>query len=66
MFTDLLHTLTRHDDLTADQAAAAMDLVMTGQATPAQLAAQPVLTTKCSTSASSTRSKPAKSQVGTV
>ena len=38
MFTDLLHTLTRHDDLTADQAAAAMDLVMTGQATPAQLA----------------------------
>ena len=38
MFTDLLHTLTRHDDLTADQAAAAMNLVMTGQATPAQLA----------------------------
>ncbi len=38
MFTDLLHTLTRHDDLTADQAAAAMDLVMSGQATPAQLA----------------------------
>ena len=39
MLTDLLHTLTRHEDLTADQAAAAMDLVMTGQATPAQLAA---------------------------
>lgn len=38
MLTDLLLTLTRHEDLTADQAAAAMDLVMTGQATPAQLA----------------------------
>ncbi len=38
MLTDLLHKLTRHEDLTADQAAAAMDLVMTGQATPAQLA----------------------------
>jgi anthranilate phosphoribosyltransferase len=38
MFTELLQSLTRHDDLTADQAAAAMDLVMTGQATPAQLA----------------------------
>jgi anthranilate phosphoribosyltransferase len=31
--------LTRHEDLTADEAAAAMDLVMTGQATSAQLAA---------------------------
>ena len=39
MLTDLLHILTRRDDLTAEQAAAAMDLVMTGQATPAQLAA---------------------------
>jgi anthranilate phosphoribosyltransferase len=38
VLTDLLLTLTRHEDLTADQAAAAMDLVMTGQATPAQLA----------------------------
>ena len=39
MLTELLHILTRRDDLTAEQAAAAMDLVMTGQATPAQLAA---------------------------
>ena len=39
MLTDLLLALTRHEDLTADQAASAMDLVMTGQATPAQLAA---------------------------
>jgi anthranilate phosphoribosyltransferase len=39
VLTDLLQILTRRDDLTADQAAAAMDLVMTGQATPAQLAA---------------------------
>jgi anthranilate phosphoribosyltransferase len=38
VLTDLLHRLTRHEDLTAQQAAAAMDLVMTGQATPAQLA----------------------------
>jgi anthranilate phosphoribosyltransferase len=38
VLTDLLLTLTRHEDLTADQAAGAMDLVMTGQATPAQLA----------------------------
>jgi anthranilate phosphoribosyltransferase len=35
---DLLLKLTRHEDLTADEAAEAMDLVMTGQATPAQLA----------------------------
>ena len=34
MLTELLHILTRRDDLTAEQAAAAMDLVMTGQATP--------------------------------
>ena len=39
MLTDLLVKLTRHEDLTADEAAAAMDLVMTGQATSAQLAA---------------------------
>ena len=38
VLTDLLHKLTRHEDLTAEQAAGAMDLVMTGQATPAQLA----------------------------
>jgi anthranilate phosphoribosyltransferase len=38
VLTDLLLTLTRHEDLTSDQAAAAMDLVMTGRATPAQLA----------------------------
>jgi anthranilate phosphoribosyltransferase len=36
---DLLLKLTRHEDLTAEEAAAAMELVMTGQATPAQLAA---------------------------
>ena len=39
MLTDLLLKLTRHEDLTSDEAAAAMDLVMTGQATSAQLAA---------------------------
>ena len=39
VLTDLLMKLTRHEDLTADEAAAAMDLVMTGQATSAQLAA---------------------------
>ena len=39
MLTDLLMKLTRHEDLSADEAAAAMDLVMTGQATSAQLAA---------------------------
>jgi anthranilate phosphoribosyltransferase len=38
MLPELLLKLTRHEDLTADEAAAAMDLVMTGQATPAQLA----------------------------
>ena len=38
MLTDLLHKLTRHEDLTAEEAAGAMELVMTGQATPAQLA----------------------------
>jgi anthranilate phosphoribosyltransferase len=35
---DLLHKLSRHEDLTADEAAAAMEHVMTGQATAAQLA----------------------------
>ncbi len=39
MLTDLLRKLTRQADLTADEAAAAMELVMTGHATPAQLAA---------------------------
>jgi len=39
VLTDLLVKLTRHEDLTADEAASAMDLVMTGQATSAQLAA---------------------------
>jgi anthranilate phosphoribosyltransferase len=39
VLTDLLRKLTRQADLTADEAAAAMELVMTGQATPAQLAA---------------------------
>lgn len=38
MLTELLLKLTRREDLTIDEAAAAMDLVMTGQATPAQLA----------------------------
>jgi anthranilate phosphoribosyltransferase len=38
VLTDLLYKLTKHEDLTADEAAAAMELVMTGQATAAQLA----------------------------
>jgi anthranilate phosphoribosyltransferase len=38
VLTELLHKLTRHEDLTADEAAGAMDLVMTGQATSAQVA----------------------------
>jgi len=39
VLTDLLRKLTRHVDLTSDEASAAMELVMTGQTTPAQLAA---------------------------
>ena len=39
MFSDLLEKLTRHEDLTADEAAAAMREVMEGRAAPAQLAA---------------------------
>jgi anthranilate phosphoribosyltransferase len=39
MFTSLLEKLTRHEDLTEDEAAGAMRDVMTGQATPASLAA---------------------------
>ena len=35
----LLVKLTRHEDLSAEEAAAAMDLVMRGEVTPAQLAA---------------------------
>ena len=38
MLTELLQKLTRHEDLTAGEAAGAMELVMTGQATPAQVA----------------------------
>ncbi|HEX7088236.1 MAG TPA: anthranilate phosphoribosyltransferase [Vicinamibacterales bacterium] len=38
MLTELLLKLTRREDLTTDEAAAAMELVMTGQATSAQLA----------------------------
>ena len=37
-FPDLLLKLSRHEDLTTDEAAAAMDVVMTGQASPAMLA----------------------------
>jgi anthranilate phosphoribosyltransferase len=39
VLTNLLQKLTRQADLTADEASAAMELVMTGQVTPAQLAA---------------------------
>lgn len=38
MFPALLNALLRREDLTADQAAAAMDLVMAGEAHPAQVA----------------------------
>src|SRR5258708_5752660 len=38
MFAELLEKLTRHEDLTAEEAAAAMDEVMQGRATPAQRA----------------------------
>jgi anthranilate phosphoribosyltransferase len=38
MFSDLLEKLTRHEDLTSDEAAAAMREVMEGRAAPAQLA----------------------------
>ena len=38
MFTPLVERVVRHEDLTADEAAAAMDQVMTGQALPATLA----------------------------
>ncbi len=39
LFPGLLLKLSRHEDLTTDEAAAAMDVVMNGQAPPAQLAA---------------------------
>jgi anthranilate phosphoribosyltransferase len=39
VLSELLRKLTKHVDLTADEARAAMELVMTGQTTPAQLAA---------------------------
>src|SRR5437773_8325311 len=38
MFQKLIDKLTRHEDLTADEAAAAMGEVMDGRAAPAQLA----------------------------
>jgi anthranilate phosphoribosyltransferase len=38
MFSDLLEKLTRHEDLTSEEAAAAMREVMEGRAAPAQLA----------------------------
>jgi anthranilate phosphoribosyltransferase len=38
MFAELIEKLTRHEDLTADQASAAMAEVMEGRAAPAQLA----------------------------
>src|SRR6266849_4102036 len=39
MFKDLIEKLTRHEDLTADEAAAAMAEVMEGRAAPAHIAA---------------------------
>src|SRR5436190_6160956 len=39
MFKDLIEKLTRHEDLTADEAAAAMAEVMEGRAAPAHMAA---------------------------
>src|ERR671929_2435282 len=38
MFTELIEKLTRHEDLTADEAAAAMAEVMEGRAAPAHIA----------------------------
>src|ERR1043165_9210216 len=38
MFPDLIEKLTRHEDLTREEAAAAMTEVMEGRAAPAQLA----------------------------
>ena len=38
MFAELITRLLKRDDLTTDEAAAAMDLVMRGEAHPAQVA----------------------------
>ena len=38
MFPDLIEKLTRREDLTADEASAAMAEVMEGRAAPAQIA----------------------------
>ena len=38
MFPDLIEKLTRHEDLTSDEAAAAMEEVMAGRAAPAHIA----------------------------
>ena len=38
MFTDLLAKLQRHEDLTVDEASAAMDAIMDGRAQPSQIA----------------------------
>jgi anthranilate phosphoribosyltransferase len=38
MFQPLIEKLTRHDDLTADEAASAMTAIMSGQAAPAHIA----------------------------
>jgi anthranilate phosphoribosyltransferase len=38
MFSELIERLRRHEDLTADQAAAAMAAIMRGEAAPAQIA----------------------------
>jgi anthranilate phosphoribosyltransferase len=38
MFVDLLEKLRRHEDLTPDEAARAMDVIMSGQAQPAHIA----------------------------
>ena len=39
MLTPLIERVVRHEDLTAEEAAAAMDRVMSGQALPTALAA---------------------------
>ena len=39
MFANLLETLRRHEDLTTDEAAAAMASIMDGEAQPAHMAA---------------------------
>ena len=39
MFQELIEKLTRHEDLTSEEAAAAMSEVMEGRATPANISA---------------------------